>query len=74
MHRTQTLDYCIVLTGEIVITLDSGETTVKAGEVILQRGTNHLWSNRTDTWCRVMCVMLGAEKVTLEDGRVLETL
>ena len=67
------LDYAVVLSGSIWITLDSGdETEVKAGEFILQRGTNHLWSNRSDVPCRALFVMVGSEKVKLEDGTELE--
>jgi quercetin dioxygenase-like cupin family protein len=73
MHRTLSLDYCVVLSGSIWITLDSGdETEVKTGETILQRGTNHLWSNRSDVPCRVLFVMVGSDKVRLEDGTELE--
>lgn len=73
MHRTLSLDYCIVMSGEIVLELDGGdETTVKAGEVILQGGVNHKWINRTDEVCRVAFVMVGAEKVTLASGETLE--
>lgn len=55
------------------MTLDSGdETEVKAGEFILQRGTNHLWSNRNDVPCRILFVMVGSEMVRLEDGTELE--
>jgi quercetin dioxygenase-like cupin family protein len=73
MHRTISLDYAAVISGEIVLKLDSGEEkTVKAGEFIVQRGTNHQWINRTDKVCRVVFVMVGAEKIELPDGRVLE--
>ncbi|KAI0132451.1 hypothetical protein BJ170DRAFT_613967 [Xylariales sp. AK1849] len=73
MHRTLSLDYCIVLSGEIVLALDGGEEkTVKAGEFIVQGGVNHKWVNRTDETCRIAFVMVGAEKVKLESGEVLE--
>lgn len=48
MHRTNTIDYAIVLSGEICAVLDEGEVLLKAGDVLVQRGTNHAWSNRTD--------------------------
>ena len=48
MQRTNTLDFCIVLEGEIVLVLDAEETVVKAGEIVIQRGTSHAWSNRTN--------------------------
>jgi quercetin dioxygenase-like cupin family protein len=73
-HRTTTLDYMVVLKGEIVMRLNDGkETVVKQGEMVVQRGTIHAWINRTDQWCRLLCVMLDAEKVVLRDGRVLES-
>ena len=48
MHKTRTLDFCIVLEGEIVLVLDTQEVRLKAGEIVIQRGTNHAWSNRTN--------------------------
>ncbi|CAK7221948.1 hypothetical protein SBRCBS47491_004703 [Sporothrix bragantina] len=73
MHRTQSLDYAVVLTGEIVLKLDNGEEkTVKAGEFIVQGGVNHAWMNRTAETCRIVCVMVGSEKIKLEDGTELE--
>jgi mannose-6-phosphate isomerase-like protein (cupin superfamily) len=47
MQRTRTLDFCIVLEGEIVLVLDTQEVRLKAGEIVVQRGTNHAWSNRS---------------------------
>ena len=47
MQKTRTLDFCIVLEGEIVLVLDTQEVTVKAGEFVVKRGTNHAWSNRS---------------------------
>lgn len=73
MHRTLSLDYAVVLTGEIVIKLDNGEEkTVYPGEYIIQGGANHQWINRTDETCRMMFVMVSAEKVKLLDGTELE--
>ncbi len=48
MQKSRTLDLCIVLEGEIVLVLDTQEVTVKAGEFVVQRGTNHAWSNRSN--------------------------
>jgi hypothetical protein len=45
---------------------------VKTGEMVVQRGTNHLWSNRGEVPCRVLFVMVGSEAVELKDGRVLK--
>ncbi|CAM1502039.1 Fc.00g040230.m01.CDS01 [Cosmosporella sp. VM-42] len=73
MHRTLSLDYGFILSGEIVLVLDGGEEkTLKAGEIIVQQGVNHSWVNRGDEPCRIVFVMLGAEKIVLEDGRTLE--
>ena len=47
-HRTDSLDYAIVLEGEITLLVDEGEATLKAGDVAIQRATSHAWSNRTD--------------------------
>jgi quercetin dioxygenase-like cupin family protein len=73
MHRTLTLDYAIVMSGEITLKLDGGEEKiVRAGEVIVQKGVNHQWINHSDQVCRMMCVMIASEKVVLEDGTVME--
>lgn len=58
MHRTQTIDYGIVLAGELTLVLDEGETTVRAGDVVIQRGTNHAWANRSGRPCRVAFVLI----------------
>jgi mannose-6-phosphate isomerase-like protein (cupin superfamily) len=46
MHRTRTLDYVVVISGEIVLVLDDSEVTLRAGDVVVQRGTDHAWENR----------------------------
>lgn len=61
MHRTQTLDYAIVVEGELTMVLDHGETTVRAGDIIIQRGTNHAWANRSDKNCRVAFVLIDGQ-------------
>jgi mannose-6-phosphate isomerase-like protein (cupin superfamily) len=58
MHRTETIDYGIVLEGELVLILDEGETTVRAGDIVIQRGTNHGWSNRSDKNCRIAFILI----------------
>jgi len=73
MHRTQSIDYAVVIEGEVVLGLDGGEEkTVKAGEFIVQAGTNHTWTNRAAATCRILFVMVGAEKIVLGDGTALE--
>lgn len=58
MHRTETVDYGIVLEGELVLIMDEGETTVRAGDIVVQRGTNHGWSNRSDRNCRIAFILI----------------
>jgi quercetin dioxygenase-like cupin family protein len=47
MHRTRTVDYVVVIKGEIVLVLDDSEVTLRAGDVVVQRGTDHAWENRS---------------------------
>ncbi len=58
MHRTQTLDYAIVLSGEIVLVLDESEVVLRAGDVVVQCGTNHAWSNRSKEACTIAFILL----------------
>lgn len=60
MHRTQTVDYGIVLAGEITLILERGETIARAGDVIVQRATNHGWANRSGRPCRIAFVLVDA--------------
>jgi mannose-6-phosphate isomerase-like protein (cupin superfamily) len=60
-HRTETVDFGIVLSGEIVLLMDEGETTVRAGEIVVQRGTNHGWMNRSDEPCRIAFVLIDGQ-------------
>jgi len=61
MHRTHTLDYCVVLSGEIHAVLDEGEVLLRAGDCLVQRGTRHAWSNRTEKPCVVAFVLVAAK-------------
>lgn len=61
MHRTDSLDYSIVLSGEIYMMMDEEEFLVKAGDVIVQQGTNHAWSNRGTEPCLIMFVLTDAK-------------
>jgi quercetin dioxygenase-like cupin family protein len=75
MHRTLSLDYAIILSGEIVLRLDSGEEkTVKAGEFIVQCGANHQWINKTDEECRMGFMGIASEKIKLPDGTELDEI
>jgi quercetin dioxygenase-like cupin family protein len=60
MHKTKTLDYAIVLSGEIYAVLDEEEVLLKAGDVLVQQGTNHAWSNRTDKPAVIAFVLIDA--------------
>ena len=62
-HKTATIDYAIVLSGEIYAMMDDGEVLLKAGDVLVQRGTNHSWSNRTNETAVVAFVLIDAEPV-----------
>ena len=58
MHRTETVDYGIVLRGEVTLILDDSETLLKPGDVVIQRGTNHAWSNRGNEPCQIAFILL----------------
>jgi quercetin dioxygenase-like cupin family protein len=67
MHRTESIDYGIVLEGAIVLSLDDGsETLLRPGDVVVQRGTDHAWENRTDEATRMVFVLV--------DGRYSDEL
>jgi mannose-6-phosphate isomerase-like protein (cupin superfamily) len=53
MHRTETLDYVVVIEGEVVLVLDDSEVVLKPGDVVVQRGTNHAWENRSSGMARM---------------------
>ncbi|TQL48404.1 cupin domain [Homoserinimonas aerilata] len=61
VHRTESIDYGIVLEGEIVLVLDDSEVTLRAGDVVVQRGTDHAWANRSDSVARVAFILIDAE-------------
>jgi len=62
MHETDTIDYAIVLSGEIHAVMEQGEVLLKAGDVLIQRGTNHAWSNRSGSYCRMAFVLVEARR------------
>jgi mannose-6-phosphate isomerase-like protein (cupin superfamily) len=62
-HKTSSTDYAIVLSGEIVALMDEGEVLLRAGDVLIQRGTNHAWSNRTEEPAYLAFVLVDAEAV-----------
>ncbi len=61
MHRTKTLDYVVVIEGEVVLVLDDSEVTLKKSDVVVQRGTNHAWENRSDRLTRMAFFHIDAE-------------
>jgi mannose-6-phosphate isomerase-like protein (cupin superfamily) len=61
MHRTKTIDYGVVLSGEIDMLLDDSEIHLKAGDVVIQRGTNHAWVNRGNQSCQVAFILVDAK-------------
>ncbi|MBX9776626.1 MAG: cupin domain-containing protein [Xanthobacteraceae bacterium] len=54
MQRTRTFDFCYILEGEITLVLDTEEVHLTEGDTVIQRGTNHAWSNRSDRPCLVV--------------------
>jgi len=61
MHRTGTLDYVVVISGEIVLVLDDSEVTLRQGEVVVQRGTDHAWENRSSQPARMAFFHIDAQ-------------
>jgi quercetin dioxygenase-like cupin family protein len=63
MHRTDTVDFLYVVSGEVVLELDDGaERLLRAGDCIIQNGTRHAWRNRSDEECVILVVLIGAER------------
>lgn len=58
MHRTESIDYGLVLEGQIVLLLDDEEVALEQGDVVIQRGTIHAWTNRTDRITRMLFVLI----------------
>ncbi len=67
MHKTSTVDYLVVLKGEIWAILDDSEVCLKQGDVMIQRGTNHSWSVRTDAPCLLAAVLVNAAPIPGHD-------
>jgi uncharacterized cupin superfamily protein len=53
MQKTRTLDFCLILEGEVTLVLDTEEVNLSAGDTVVQRGTNHAWSNRSGRPCTI---------------------
>ena len=66
MHRTLSIDYVIVTQGQIDLELEGGGTrTLSAGDVVIQRGTNHRWINRSGQWAQMIAITISADPVTV---------
>ena len=62
MHKTDTIDYAIMLEGEITAILEGEEKVIRAGDILIQRGTNHAWANRSDKPARIAFVLIDARR------------
>lgn len=62
MHRTRSVDYAIAFEGEIDMLLDDSEVRLRAGDVLVQQGTNHAWVNRGAAPCRMAFVLIDAKE------------
>ncbi|KAI3324035.1 hypothetical protein HD806DRAFT_496270 [Xylariaceae sp. AK1471] len=71
LHRTMSIDYLVILYGEVDLVLDSGESrTMRPGEVVIQRGTFHSWRNKSSTWVRTLAVTIPIENMIV-GGKVV---
>ena len=61
MHRTDTVDYAICLSGEMTMYLDDSEVVMRPGDVMVQRGTNHAWVNKSDEYCTMAFILIDGE-------------
>jgi quercetin dioxygenase-like cupin family protein len=69
MHRTETVDYAVVLEGEIVLILDDEDVKLRAGDVVIQRGTSHAWSNRSGKTVKMLYVLIDGDFTPELDGK-----
>jgi quercetin dioxygenase-like cupin family protein len=77
MHRTRTIDYAIVLSGEITMIMDDEDVLLKTGDILIQCGTNHAWSNRSNAPCMVAFILVDGEfdpKLETKFDSALETV
>ncbi len=63
-HTTDTVDYIYVISGEVFAMVDDAEVLLREGDVLVQRGTRHAWSNRSDAPCRMVAVMIDAQPLS----------
>jgi uncharacterized cupin superfamily protein len=62
MHRTETVDYVIVIEGEIEMDMDNSTVKLKQGDVMVQRGTNHAWANRSGAIARIAFILIDGRR------------
>ncbi|KAI3343385.1 hypothetical protein F4824DRAFT_439743 [Ustulina deusta] len=75
LHRTMSIDYLVLLFGELELVLDSGETrALRPGDVVIQRGTMHSWKNNTSEWARTLAVTIPVRSVIVGGQNVGEDL
>ena len=67
MHRTRTVDYVLLISGELVLILERGETVLKAGDVVVQRGTLHAWHNRSQNTARIAFINMTGQSAEMAD-------
>ena len=70
MHRTKSVDYGIVLSGEIDMLLDDSEVHLKAGDIVIQQATNHAWVNRSNAFCRIAFILIDAHDPLAQENPV----
>jgi mannose-6-phosphate isomerase-like protein (cupin superfamily) len=69
MHRTESVDYGVVIEGEMTLVLDDSEVLLPQGSVVVQRGTNHAWANRSGKPCRMLFVLVdGSYEPSIADA------
>jgi quercetin dioxygenase-like cupin family protein len=75
MHRSHSIDYGIIISGRLELDLDGGETVhLSAGDIVVQRGTNHLWRNPSDTEvCRIVFILVEAKPVVIDGVAIPES-
>lgn len=61
-HQTETVDYIIIASGEVYLLLDDAEVKLKAGDIVIQNGTSHAWSNRSDQPCIQLAILIDARR------------
>ncbi|MFY9758776.1 MAG: cupin domain-containing protein [Xanthobacteraceae bacterium] len=70
MHRTETIDYIVMLSGEIDMDMDEGSVKLRAGDIMVQRGTNHAWVNRSTAPPRLAIVLMDAKPLGIGRPRL----